>query len=154
VLKESIHWRPEPYIDVSDLQMRPQDVEFIQPGCRVIEGVKCSGDANVPRGTISFRAFSRGQDRDSCIAYFPPDSSRWANFPPWDGRGVRRGSGQQHDPLPGRILDYGTGRLAMEGFVNAGCWKRCSVKITSADEIQVYWEALRKVAVAKRLTAC
>jgi hypothetical protein len=156
-LIESIHWRPEPYINVkSDLQMRPEEVDFIKPGCRVIEGVKCSGDANVPRGTISFRAFSRGQDQDSCIAYFAPSgsSSRWANFPPWDGRGVRRGSNQQYDPSPGRILDYGTGRLAMEGFVGAGCWKRCSVKITSADEIHVYWEALRKVAVAKRLFAC
>jgi hypothetical protein len=154
LLQETIHWRPEPYIDVSDLQMRPEDVDFIRPGCRVIEGIKCSGDANIPRGTISFRAFSRGQDRDTCIAYYPPDSSRWANFPPWDGRGVRRWTGQRADPFPGRILDCGTGRLAREGFVNAGCWKRCSVKITSADELHVYWEALRKVAVAKRLTAC
>lgn len=167
-LREGMHWKPEPYVDLSDLQIRDEDLSFIRPGCRVIEGVKCSGDANVPRGTISFRAYSRGQDQDSCIAYYPPPS-QFANFPPWDGRGItKRFSNtitvQQHqhhqhqqqnsNNTPGRILDCATGRLAMEGFVNAGCWKRCSIKITSTDEIHVYWEALRKVAVAKRLTAC
>lgn len=161
-LQKGMHWRPEPYVDLSDLQAHGEDLSFIRPGCRVIEGVKCSGDANVPRGTISFRAYSRGQDQDSCIAYYPPDS-QFATFPPWDGRGItKRYSNihsvqhqqQQNLHTPGRILDCATGRLAMEGFVNAGCWKRCSIKITSTDEIHVYWEALRKVAVIKRLTAC
>lgn len=155
ILKETLHWRPEPYIDVRDLQMPLEEVAFIKPGCRVIEGVKCSGDANVPRGTVSFRAFSRGQDQDDCIAFTPP-GLYWANQPPWDGRGVNRTYSQQSKELqhPGRILDCATGRLAIEGFVNAGTWKRCSVKITSSNEIHVYWEALRKVAVAKRLTCC
>jgi len=159
-LRETLHWKPEPYIDVRDLQMDSQETEFIKPGCRIIEGVKCSGDANVPRGTISFRAYSRGQHQDDCLSYYPTDS-RWANFQPWDGKGVDQQGNSNTSRInhslqqtPGRILDCATGRLAMEGFVNAGCWKRCSVKITSADEVQVYWEALRKVAVCKRLTAC
>ncbi|UZJ53012.1 hypothetical protein CBS101457_002332 [Exobasidium rhododendri] len=153
-LAETLHWKPEPYIDVADLQMSKEETDFIRPGCRVIEGVKCSGDANVPRGSISFRAFSEGQDQDSCLSYFSP-GSQWSNFPPWDGQGADYHSGRNaRVQSPGRVLRCATGRLAMEGFVNAGSWKRCSVKITSADEIHVYWEALRKVAVCKRLTAC
>ena len=153
-LEETLHWRPEPYVDVGDLHMSAEETSFVRPGCRVIEGVKCSGDANVPRGTISFRAFSRGQHDDHCLTYYSP-GPQWANFPPWNGSSaLHRSASSGRNASPGRILDCATGRLAIEGFVNAGSWKRCSVKITSADEIQIYWGALRKVAVAKRLTAC
>lgn len=219
ILSEGLHWQPEPFVDTSDLELPPSQTAFIKPGCRVIEGMKCTGDANVPRGSITFRAFSRGNDEDECLAYFPPESSQPRHIP-WDGRqsrqdefesddeeqeegrGVRginedgddddeeeapatldaffrlhgprrrrtfftnrqeanaRRQGQTgQDPFgmndyvqaPGRILDCATGRLAMEGFINAGCWRRCSVKINSPDEICIHWRALHKVALAKRL---
>lgn len=219
ILSEGLHWQPEPFVDTSDLELPPSQTAFIKPGCRVIEGMKCTGDANVPRGSITFRAFSRGTNEDECVTYFPPESTQ-ARHTPWDGRQSRqdefesdeeeedgremnggdddeeaqanqlpptldaffrlhgprrrrtffsnrqqetaRREGQQgQDPFsattlpqaPGRILDCATGRLAMEGFVNAGCWRRCSIKINSPDEICVHWHALHKVALAKRLTS-
>lgn len=197
-LEEGLHWQPEPYIDISDLELPPSYTTFIRPGCRVVEGIKCTGDANVPRGTVSFRAFSRGQSEDECVPYFPPELTQ-ARHSPWDGtqhgphglaseyegsddedmmvrrppaldslfrmhpiRAERtpappsgsRAAAASSPVTPGRIMDCATGRLAMEGFVNAGCWRRCSVKIVSPDEINVHWHALHKVAVAKRLTAC
>ncbi|PWN33996.1 uncharacterized protein FA14DRAFT_67583 [Meira miltonrushii] len=213
ILSEGLHWQPEPFVDTSDLELPPSQTAFIRPGCRVIEGMKCTGDANVPRGSITFRAFSRGPNEDECVAYFPPEATQ-ARHTPWDGRQTRqdefdtdeededggneddeeaqanqlpptldaffrlhgprrrrtifsvrqqataRREGQQgQDPFntalpqgPGRILDCATGRLAMEGFVNAGCWRRCSIKINSPDELCVHWHALHKVALAKRLT--
>lgn len=173
-LYEGLRWKPEPYVDVSDLEMPPNETRHIRPGCRVIEGVKCTGDANVPRGTITFRAFSRGQQDDECVAWFPPDRSS-ACHSPWTGvqpssslatsypfastasvqpPASRHSTAWLQQKTPGRILDCATGRLAMEGFVNAGTWRRCSVKITSVDQINVHWHALHKVAVAHRLYDC
>ncbi|PWN87194.1 hypothetical protein FA10DRAFT_281946 [Acaromyces ingoldii] len=144
------------------------------PPTRVIEGIKVTGDANVPRGTVSFRAFVLGPHGDFGFGdgrgdvhseWRAPLGDGFRTWTPWPlaGPSERQGSYQhsQHQQhlggvrgaiAPGRLL-RAVGRLAREGFADAS-WTTAMVKINSPDEVQICWNSLAKVSIAKRLTAC
>lgn len=167
VLTEGLRWTTEPYIDLDILGIREEEQTYIRPGCRVVEGVKCTGDVNVPRGAITFRVFSRGKTQDIRTEYSPPPTHVGA-YSPWNGSLLNAVSHTvpmlDHSPdsqaedrlrIPGRILKHGMGRVAREGFVNAGTFTPCSMMITSPDELQLHWhEPFRTIANAKRVTTC
>ena len=132
-------WPTEPLLtssDMYDLGIIDRDAA-VGVGRRIIEGVKLTGDPNVPRGQVSWRAFVDDPSRRARPWSPPLDGCR--NHTPWP----------LDSSAPGLIIPA-HGRVAGEGFVQPG-WTPAQVCILSVDEIRVLWFGMAKCSVAKRI---
>lgn len=115
-------------------------------GARVLEGIKVLGDPNIPRGQITWRAFIDDPDRSGVRWRAPPPGYR--THTPWPLRAPHNVD-LTDVRSPGLVLPA-HGRVAGEGFVGPG-WAPALACISSVDELQIWWQPMYKVSVAKKL---
>ncbi|EJD43267.1 hypothetical protein AURDEDRAFT_114806 [Auricularia subglabra TFB-10046 SS5] len=118
---------------------------------RRIEGIKITGDANVPKGQRTFVAFLSAPETR---VHEVPAAARRSVYKPWPLLA--------DDPqLPATVLADlyacetgitapGLGRVAHTGFL-APSWLDCIVHVASRVEIEVYWPEWGSVSMFRRL---
>ncbi|SPO32412.1 uncharacterized protein UTRI_02969 [Ustilago trichophora] len=141
-------WPAEPLLSNSYMyeQTRINRHSAARVGARVLEAVKVLGDPNIPRGQVTWRAFIDDPGR-SAVAWRPPPEG-YLKHTPWPLR-PNHAVTSQDERSPGLVLPA-HGRVAEEGFVDAG-WATALACISSIDEIQLWWQPMYKISVAKRL---
>ncbi|CAD6929853.1 unnamed protein product [Tilletia controversa] len=128
-------WDPEPLLSADDMYVDQLiDRSAVRPGARVVEATKVTGDPNVPRGQVTWRAFV-SDPRVRRRAWSPPKAG-YRNHLPWPF--VEMG-----------LVAVAHGRVAGEGFAGAA-WASAMVLI-APHEIRVWWQPMMKFAVARKL---
>ncbi|TKY85968.1 hypothetical protein EX895_004793 [Sporisorium graminicola] len=141
-------WPAEPLLSSDDMyeQTRISRRSAARVGARVLEAVKVLGDPNIPRGQVTWRAFIDDPGR-SAVAWRPPPEG-FRRHTPWPLRPPHAVSGQD-ERSPGLVLPA-HGRVAGDGFVGAG-WATALACVSSIDEIQIWWQPMYKISIAKKL---
>jgi len=143
-------WPAEPLLSSDDMyeHTRISRRSAARIGARVLEGIKVLGDPNIPRGQVTWRAFIDDPGRSAVPWRPPPDGFR--KHTPWPLRPPTAVSSQD-ERSPGLVLPA-HGRVAGEGFVGPG-WATALACVSSIDEIQIWWQPMYKISIAKKLVS-
>lgn len=119
------------------------------PRGRRVEGIKLTGDPNVPKGQRSFVAFLPDTPATTTI----PATSGRPMYAPWPTAADPRDGvlGDLADPTPstGGITVPGVGRIAARWFRDPR-WTPCLVHFASRVEIQLFWDDMGIVTTFHR----
>lgn len=117
-------------------------------GARVLEAVKVLGDRDVHRGRVTWRAFIDDPGRSGVTWRAPPDGFR--RHTPWPLRPPLATSSEDVRS-PGLVLPA-HGRVTGGRYEGEeGGWVPALACISSIDEIQIWWQPMYKISVAKKL---